>query len=158
MPIWEEALADLDPAVVVERFRDVERTFVPTAACPFPTPAHIRASVDRVKKLALDQEAEGIWQSFLEQLTKYYFPDNGWRGGILHPRVQEAANAAGGLHAIYIADSAQLVWRKKEFVACYLRNAQLEEFAPPPEASRVRDLMQAAEDKQAEIPRQVAEE
>lgn len=139
LPIWEEALADLDEATIQQGFSNLARTFVPTAACPFPTPAHLRKPLEKHDDLKLEQEAEDAWKCFITVMEKFWFADlGGWKDNawakcprpVADVRTLRAVESAGGVQAIYNADHEQLVWRKKEFLAAYLREARLGETAP----------------------------
>jgi hypothetical protein len=123
--VWAEALADIGPAKLVELFRKLENTFMPTSACPFPTPAHIRALLEEEHTLERIKDAELAWDVLLHVLNKHYHPnvEGGWKRGSpkLSPRTSVAANAAGGIPFIWSCTNAQLVWVKKDFIAAYGR-------------------------------------
>src|ERR1700674_1663670 len=60
--IWLEALGDLRPEILSAALLRVEREFVPTHACPFPVPAHLRQIVAKVNENENNVEAESAWQ------------------------------------------------------------------------------------------------
>lgn len=138
--IWAEHLADMPPAGIAWAFRQLEKTFIPTMACPVPVPAHIRNLLEHPAKLNREREAEAAWQEALKLIAKHYHPDLGWRGDAQFPiRMNRAVEAAGGHHYLALAPSNQLVWAKKEFIANYLRDAVLEDQYgdPPPEIKKL---------------------
>ena len=124
--IWFDTLKDLKPDVVGIAFNRVEKTFVPTSACPFPTPAHVRAFIDEANENSKQVEAEDTWNGALAAIEKQYHPDVGWRGPTLDWRTEHALRAAGGAHFISQCPGNDLVWAKKRFLECYLRDEQLQ--------------------------------
>jgi hypothetical protein len=148
VPIWQEAVKELDISVVKEGFLRLEKLFKPTAACPFPTPAHLLELVDSARSVSKELEAERAWQALLGAIDRYYHPDIGWKGPHLGERFEHAARSAGGVHYISQCSEADLVWAKKRFTECYLRDEQLERDAPLLEAGKeLRKLISAAAEK-----------
>lgn len=138
--IWCEHLADMPPAGIAWAFRQLEKTFIPTKACPFPVPAHVRNLLEHPAKLNRERDAETAWQEALKLIQKHYHPDLGWRDGAQFPvRMHRAIEAAGGHHYLFMATTDKLLWAKKEFVANYLRDAVLEDQYgdPPPEIKKL---------------------
>jgi hypothetical protein len=125
--IWTETLMDQSLDVLAPAFRKLERTFKPTAAAPFPVPAHLLDLITSARAAAIADEAESAWQSLLEQVQRQYHPDLGWKGPSLDPRIDHAARAAGGVHWIWECSEGDLVWCKKRFIECCLRDEQLAE-------------------------------
>lgn len=119
--LWEDSLRELNPDALASAFTQLKRTFVPTAACPFPVPAHIHNLVKDAATLASEAEAELAWQELLKRLPDYH-PDLGWRGEALPGRTSRAVNYAGGTRFIWNAEDDQMVWIKKEFVKWYKRD------------------------------------
>lgn len=128
-PLWMENLAGIDPRLVEAALRHIEKTFIPTMACPFPTPAHIRNWLQEGEDLAAAHEAEAAWQSCLTTVMRNYHPDLGWRLGPMleDGRIRRALDAAGGLNFLWKAPSSELVWIKKAFLEFYRRDKQLDE-------------------------------
>jgi hypothetical protein len=144
--LWMESLAGLDPRLAEAAFREVEKTFVPTMACPFPVPAHVRNLLKDAQSMDRTAEAELAWQNSLAVILHLYHPDIGWHGTPLEGRELRAAEAAGGLRYLFTAPDDKLVWAKKAFVEAYLREEQLLEAAPL--LPEVRNLLAEAVQKQ----------
>lgn len=123
--IWYEAFADLEPRVVATACREVERTFIPTAACPFPTPAHVRGFIQNAKALVTEHTGETAWHETLAAIAKQYHPDIGWRGPRLTERIDHAIRAANGVHYVSQCSEEDLIWAKKRFIECYQRDEVL---------------------------------
>jgi hypothetical protein len=125
--IWTDALKDQGLDVLACAFRKLERTFTPTAAAPFPTPAHLLELITRVRYAANAENAEKAWHDLLERSQRQFHPDIGWKGPGLDPRTDRAGRAAGGIRRICGCRETELVWCKKAFIECYLRDYILEE-------------------------------
>lgn len=125
--VWAEALADIDPAKLITLFRKLENTFMPTSACPFPTPAHLRALFEEEQTIERAKDAELAWQVLLHVIGKHYHPnvEGGWKRGApeLPPRTVAAAKVAGGIPFLWNCTTAQLIWAKKEFIIAYGRES-----------------------------------
>lgn len=135
-PLWLGSLEGADPIAVEAAFAHIVDTFVPTQACPFPVPAHVFSLLNEAKELARTGRAEDAWLHALATLTEQFHPDVGWRGPKLAERVHRAVEAAGGIRYLWMAGPDKLVWAKKEFIECYLRDEKLAEYAdllPAPE-------------------------
>lgn len=124
--IWISVMNDLSTQTVDAGFRMVEKTFKPTSACPFPTPAHLREFVDQAKELTSADEVETAWHETVKVIQERYHPDLGWRGPQLVERLDRAIRAANGVHYVWSCSEADLVWAKKRFVECYQRDAEME--------------------------------
>ena len=135
--MWTEHLEGLPGNGIVWAFRQLEKTFIPTLACPFPVPAHVRELLERPAKLALDRAAELAWQTTLEAINQHYHPDLGWRGPALAQ--PDAVNAAGGIDYLWRASATKLIWAKKAFLESYLRDEQLKQYGEP--APEIRKLL-----------------
>jgi hypothetical protein len=114
--IWESELADL-PAenlpAVLER--------VSKASKFFPQPGHVREVFEQTSRGALSLKAEAEWQKLLDWIRLHYSPDLGIdrRAPQLDAATWHAAKAAGGIRNLESCPTAELPWRKKEFVAYY---------------------------------------
>lgn len=120
--IYEKALGDIPTKQLGAA---LERTL---KTCRFfPTPADIRAQLDQVNEQGQELEAEHAWQHALGWIGRYYHPDLGPRRGApeLPPKITHAIRAAGGMHMLFGCAEADLVWRKKDFLADYTRNETL---------------------------------
>jgi hypothetical protein len=116
--LWVSALSDLDPHVLDAACKRATQT------CKFfPTPAEIRAHVDRADAAGLHLRAEEAWQDLLEWIRKFYGPDLGVSriATELPAPVTHALRAAGGLHWIWGCPESDLQWAKKRFVEDFVR-------------------------------------
>jgi hypothetical protein len=144
-PIWCDVLRDVSVDLLGPAFQKLERTFKPTVAAPFPSPAHLLELLSDVRAREIENSAESAWQHLLDRLERQYHPDLGWNGPSLDPRIDHAARAAGGIRWILECSRAELVWCKKRFTECYVRDEKLAEdhalLSPPPEISkRIKDV------------------
>jgi hypothetical protein len=130
VPIWLEALRGYSEDVIEAAFAKVRETFSPTAACTFPTPAHVMIFVRGAEKENLDDDAETAWKSLLNKIEAHYHPDLGWKGLRLTSRMDHAARAASGVHYISQCSESDLIWCKKRFIECYLRDEKLDADIP----------------------------
>lgn len=128
--IWIEALNGLSPRQIDAGFASLRQHFMPTHAAPFPSPGHLLHFINSAKNLGAAVEAEEEWQRWLPLVTRHYSPDTGWSGPKIPPRIDHALRAAGGVPIIARCPETDLVWRKKDFVECYLRDEQLPEALP----------------------------
>lgn len=120
--IWVEIFEHLPAKALDGAFRNIQATFQPTSACPFPVPAHLADSFRAHKNFAV----EGAWQEVLEELL-CWSPDIPNRSANALPsRVQYAVRAAGGWHALYNANPETLPFRKRDFIAAYDSYGELE--------------------------------
>lgn len=122
--IWTDALSDLNPEQIDAAFRKLSRNFIPTSANPFPVPANLRVYVDHAKQIALLSDANNLWESWRATVTRYWYPDIGWKGPKIPERVDRALRAAGGINLIANCSESDLVWRKRDFITCYLRDEE----------------------------------
>jgi hypothetical protein len=125
LPVWLEALSDLNLAVVRAAFTAVEQTFVPTAACPFPVPAHVRKFAENLEESADNSEAELAWQRALNLRRSEWNRDIPGRFQeifrALPVQEQQACRASGIFAQSDIDPEALHVWCKKRFLESYLR-------------------------------------
>lgn len=124
--LWLESLADISPEILRSALRKLEQVFVPTSACPFPVPGNVRSIVNAARDAEQKDQAESAWHRTLEAIERQN-PDLGWKGPALDARCAHAARAAGGWLAIWNMTSDKLVWAKKAFTECHLRDNLLEE-------------------------------
>src|ERR1700680_3136553 len=73
--VFIDSLKGMAPDVVDAAMRRVEETFVPTAACPFPVPAHVRQILVKVNDNEKTIEAESAWQKALDWSRHKWHPD-----------------------------------------------------------------------------------
>ena len=139
--IWPDALKHQPLEVLPAAFAKLERTFKPTAAAPFPAPAHLLEMLTDLRAAAAEDRAESAWQFLLQTLQKQFHPDLGWRGPQVHLRIAHACRAAGGIRRLWDCPTSELQWAKKGFVECYLRDEKLTEnhalLPPVPEVSKL---------------------
>ena len=125
---WTRALDDLSKEQIIEGFRRMEKTFIPTAACPFPVPAHLRAHVDAAKENATQVSAEDAWEKSMEWVRRFYRPDcrNMTRPKLTH-MLWRSLCVAGGPDHVSECSMDELAWAKKRFIEAYLSLEQLKE-------------------------------
>jgi hypothetical protein len=114
--LWVSALADLAPETLETACKRAIQI------CKFfPTPAEIRAAIERPEAKALQLEAEDAWHRALRWVRRYYHPDLGIDRNApeLSPQMIHALRAAGGVPWIECCSDAELQWVKKRFVADY---------------------------------------
>lgn len=140
--IWILALADLSPEVIEAGFKRLLKTWRPDFGRKFPAPADLLAMIESTETLAKNSAAENAWHGLLAAIERQYHPDTGWRGPRLPVPIDHAARAANGVHYLSQCPEQELVWAKKRFVECYLRDEAIEQNAP---------LLPAAPDVQAAI-------
>jgi hypothetical protein len=128
--LWMESLAGVDSRLAETALRHLEKTFIPTMACPFPVPAHILNLLKDAQSTECAADAERAWQTSMAVILHLYHPDIGWHGPPLEGRERRAVEAAGGLRYLYAIPDDKLVWAKKAFIECYLRDDRLEKSAP----------------------------
>jgi hypothetical protein len=142
--VWVGALSDLAPEVLDAACKRTIQT------CKFfPTPAEIRAHIDRADTNANDASAEKAWQRVLELRRLYWNADmpGGFSRGMpkLDERTAQAARAAGVWREFTAAEfesGALHTWAKKKFVDSFVAWGELkrDEFLLPP--GEVRDLIE----------------
>jgi hypothetical protein len=137
-PIWTAALKDLPVASLEPSFAKLIRNFTPTSAAPFPSPGHLRQYVTDAQRTTREGDANEAWDKWLPIVTRYASPDIGYKGPKIPARIDHALRAAGGLDLVASCPTADLVWRKKEFVECFIRDEEL------PEAHRIAPSVMAA--------------
>ncbi len=114
--VYAEALEDLTPEQLDAACHRV------TQVCRFfPTPADIRAQIDRANTGGFQLEAEQAWQEVLTWVNLYVLPDIGIARGAptLPPAVEHAAKAAGDVRYLECCSEEELGWRKKDFIRDY---------------------------------------
>jgi hypothetical protein len=125
LPIWFEALESLSPVLVRHGFAEIEKNFVPTAACPFPTPAHLLKFVAHKKETSINFEAEFAWERALTLRRTEWNIDIPGRFAELFselPVQEQQACRASGIFCQADMEPEQLhTWAKKRFVETYAR-------------------------------------
>jgi hypothetical protein len=113
--LWIDSLPNLDAKAVAQGFHDVMKTFVPTMACPFPTPGHLRNAI-------FTPQAEQAWERVWKYLDGPYHPDLGWRGGknLLTELEASAVTAVGGIDYLYQISRDQIRWVRQQFIDIYV--------------------------------------
>lgn len=128
--VWNEALQDLSPTVARIAFARLQKTFQPTAACPFPVPAQLRACIATAIKNSDEAKAERAWQYALDLRRKYWNPDmaSGFSRDmpVLSDRMNQAIRAAGVFRDFETLEGLH-VWAKRTFIESYLRYGELEQ-------------------------------
>ncbi len=126
--IWVTAFQDLNPGTLNAAFQTLLQNWIPRYV-KFPAPGDLRAIVNAPKLLRREADAEAAWQEVLKEL-RHFHPDLGWYTGTrtgFTGTLQVAVKAAGGVTHLWNATRDQLVWAKKDFLACYLREVKLAE-------------------------------
>jgi hypothetical protein len=121
--VWIRALEDLPVESVANAFAKLIKNFKPTAACPFPVPAHLREQIDSVNSAASAGKAELAWQKALEYRRRFYDADKPGQvskdASVLSQRMHNAIRASGVLTDVTDPDQLH-VWGKKQFIESYL--------------------------------------
>jgi len=126
--IWLETLKDLEPDVLTAALRRVEREFVPTHACPFPVPAHIRQYIAVAHNAIAEMDAEREWEKALTVAQDFgcdYSIASAKK--IDDPALDAALRAAGGCRWVATCPDDQLPWAKKIFLDVYAKQKALPE-------------------------------
>ncbi len=110
--IWvREVTAGLTPETLERAFEETART------CKFfPTPADVRQHVAAAEKLALRSAGDRAWETVLDHVRLYVWPDGGKFGPELPPSLDFAVRAAGGLARIWACSSRELEFAKQQFL------------------------------------------
>src|ERR1700674_2550585 len=118
--IWLEALKDLRPEILSAALLRVEREFVPTQACPFPVPAHIRQMLAKVNDNEKTIEAESAWEKALDWSRHKWHPDlrNSNLPALPH-KIVKALGAAGGTPHLWQCSEEETQWARKRFIEFY---------------------------------------
>jgi hypothetical protein len=114
--IYVEALSDIDPHTLDRAFKNALQT------CKFfPKPADIRECIDEANAKVLVLRAEAAWEYLLDWIRRFYSVDIGItkRATELDAKTWAASKAAGGLPMLATCATADLVWRKKDFIEYY---------------------------------------
>lgn len=147
---WVDALKFLTPTQIAAAFERLERTFIPTAACPFPVPAQLLGWVGVAEENKSKLDADQAWEDLMLWMSRWYFPDcRDMKRPAMQERIAKSVNAAGGLAHINSCSLSELAWAKKRFIEAYLSLGKLEEDRPllaSPEA--IKQIGAIAEGKQ----------
>ena len=129
--VWINSLKFLMPQQIEAGFDRLESGFIPTAACPFPVPAHLLAVVAEAEENKEEIDAENAWSDLLNWMHLFYRPDCRDREyPLMAFRMYSAAQAAGGLEHISTCPMKELPWAKKRFIEAYLSLGKLEQDKP----------------------------
>jgi hypothetical protein len=121
----------LTPTQIQAGFDQIEKHFIPTAACPFPVPASLLQIIDSAKDNFVKMGAEQAWEDLQLWMQRYYRPDcRDKKYPLMESMMARSVDAAGGLPHISSCPISELVWAKKKFIEAYLRMAQLEKDQP----------------------------
>jgi hypothetical protein len=145
--LWVEMLHDdprsrnLSEAGFHLAFAKLKSSFVPTAACQFPTPAHffqLLATTEQATRVVL---AEQAWEFSMAWVRRYYRPDCRDMERPELPRLHSMCLNAAGASA-YVSDCTleELAWAKKRFIEAYSNFCELqhdEEFISNDEAKKI---------------------
>lgn len=119
----------------------MEKTFVPTTACPFPVPAHVRAQIDTARENLTMVKAQIAWETTLDWIRRWYRPDcRDMKVKPLEEIAFRCLTAAGGPSHVAECSLEDLVWAKKRFIEAYLSFSQLQadqHFLPGSEAKQI---------------------
>lgn len=135
--LWVSALADLEPNVLDAACRRAMEV------CKFfPSPAEIRAQIDKANASGLQLEAAEAWDRWLKHVTSYYHPDLGWdrRAPKLPAVVEHAARAAGGAFWVSTCPESELQWARVRFMDAYAlaqQTCQVEHLLSRGEAKKI---------------------
>jgi hypothetical protein len=149
--IWDEALAGISAEKIGIAFSRLLKTWhFPN----MPLPADVRGPIDKAESAATEGRAEEAWQNLLAHVNEWCHPDGIVTFGSTVPklsaRVDHAACAAGGNRYLYDATREQLVWAKKRFIECYLRDETLQENQPLlPASPEIHALLSQLGEKKA---------
>jgi hypothetical protein len=120
--LWLESLREIPRDTLVELLRQVEKSFRPTQACPFPTPGHVHELY--AEKMAF--AAYDAWEKATAAITRSYHPITGWTDSLGDPcdsplpeLTETAIAGVGGVRQIFNADAQALRYIKKEFIELY---------------------------------------
>jgi hypothetical protein len=127
--IFIDSLKGMAPDVVDAAMRRVEETFVPTAACPFPVPAHIRQHVANADTALHSLVAEEAWNAALAWTRNWYLGvDLGFdrRAPELEEKQRRGIIAAGGFEHVSTCSLEELKWAQKKFLENYAHQETVE--------------------------------
>jgi hypothetical protein len=128
--IWLDALRDVKPELLKAVLLRLEGEFVPTHACPFPVPAHIRQLLAKVNEGEKNVEAELAWRQALDWSRNHWHPDFVSSDlPDLPAKARQALGAAGGAAYLYSASEEETQWAKKRFIEFYESLGQLQDNA-----------------------------
>ncbi len=145
--VWVDAVKFLMPQQIEAGFDRLESGFIPTAACPFPVPAHLLAVVAGAEENKEEIDAENAWSDLLNWMHLFYRPDCRDREyPLMAFRMYSSAQAAGGLEHISSCPIKDLPWAKKRFIEAYLSLGKLEQDKPLLVAAQHMKLLDDAKD------------
>ena len=118
--LWVAILGDIAIDKLELAFKEVLKTFTPTHACPFPTPAHVRVIFAEAEEVGEDVAAENAWLRTKRYCMKWGNTP-GPRPPITDPIAEVALRAAGGMDRIESCPEGELQWAQKKFIETYER-------------------------------------
>jgi len=133
--LWTEALL-ADPRTrdfTVNEFQiafaKIKSSFKPTAACQFPTPAHLFETIDEPTKSVDALIIEEAWNKAMDWTRKWYLGEDlgvDRRAPAMEEKQYRALMAAGGYEYVMSCTRVELQWAKKRFAEAYGHHVVLE--------------------------------
>lgn len=124
--IWGDHFKGYKESQLSAAFKEVEKEFGPTAACPFPTPAHLHKFLNQSRGNAEEIEAHQAWTRAITVIDAYNPDLPQYRMKFESYQVEQALEAAGGVNFLSNCTEEQLMWAQKEFVKSLLAWNQLD--------------------------------
>jgi hypothetical protein len=125
LPLWLEAFAGIDAAILERLFSRALRT------CKFfPKVSEILEPLENAEGVAAPEAAEEAWQQVLSIRRLHWNPDIpadlGWQMRQLSERVQQAARAAGVFRDFESVEALH-TWAKKRFIESFIAWGEVEQ-------------------------------
>jgi hypothetical protein len=125
---WSEEFKAISVERLNEAMERVSRSFVPTAACPFPVQAHVWEVLNDAKSNEDAVVAEAAWQKALHWSRNDWHPDVAIsRIRNLDPQIRRALGAAGGPAHLFGCSEEETQWARKRFIEAYQSLERLQE-------------------------------
>ena len=107
--------------------------------------------MNRAREVGRLLEAEEAWEKALARIEECFIPGQGWKGRqIVDERIRRSLKAVGGIADVYAASDQERLFRKKDFVAFYVRTYEVEELAPLLPAREIRQFLEERPERKAE--------
>jgi len=143
--VWVDAVKFLTPTQIQAGFDRMEKTFIPTAACPFPVPAQLMSVIADAQGNKALLDAEQAWVDAELWLSRWYEDCRDKEYPLIDPRIMKSMEAAGGLSYVKNCPLKDYAWAKKRFIEAYLSLGQLERDQPLLVATQMMRLGEAKE-------------